>query len=42
VERAANQLVADSLREGEHALLQRLGAVSLSELAAEIASREEG
>ena len=42
VERAANQLVADSLRDGEHALLQRLGAVSLAELAAGIAAREEG
>lgn len=38
VERAANQLVVDSLREGEHAFAQRLGAKSLFDLAAEIAA----
>jgi len=36
VEQAANQLVADSLRAGEQALLHHLGAKSLSDLAAEI------
>lgn len=39
VERAANLLVADSLRAGENALLQHLGATLLSDLAAEIAAR---
>ncbi|MFD4840676.1 RrF2 family transcriptional regulator [Achromobacter sp. NPDC058515] len=39
VERAANQIVADSLREGEKALLQRLGATLLSDFAAQIVAR---
>lgn len=36
VERAANQLVAQALGEGEAALLQRLGGTLLSDLAAQI------
>lgn len=36
VERAANQLVAQALGEGEAALLQRLGGTVLSDLAAQI------
>lgn len=42
VERAANQLVAQSLREGEQALLQHLGAKRLSDVAAEIVARQPG
>ena len=41
VERAANQLVADSLRAGEHALLHHLGAKSLFDLAAEVVAGEK-
>jgi DNA-binding IscR family transcriptional regulator len=41
VERAANQLVAASLRAGEHALLHHLGAKPLSDLAAEVVAGEK-
>ncbi len=42
VERAANQLVADSLREGERAVLQCLGETRLSDLAARIVAGQAG